>query len=319
MTQIILGSTTRAIVNFFFTNNNSVENEVILICCWILIALYFLFLLFTIFYFETLTCIKFLQDLFTSDSPWDKSKPLWGKTFLAINKKPQNIVVNIFDEEGNFIDSQISSRGNFGFSVEPGRYYLEIESSRFSLNCIKFNGKVLKADSKIRVTDPLKEKIDLYLDNLNVNYDFQPKTITAFDNLIKSLYSSIVFLTAGTIVLLLFALLRGSKVAGYQLIVIILVLLGLTLELRRKFTLNLLFINKGKPVENALIKVKDSIGKVTYLATDKHGRSRWRFPKGKYRVEATKIGFSKAIIEHIAINHITDKKQILVEFVKDLS
>lgn len=319
MTQNILSDITRAIVNFFFASNSATENQIILICCWILIFLYSLYLLFTIFYDETLRAIKFIQDLTSFQSSWDNSKPNWGKAMVAINKRSQNILIKIFDEDGNFVDSQISARGNFGFNVEPGKYYLEIESAKFALNCIKINDKIVKSVAKLIINDSTKTKIDIYLDNLNVNYDFQPKSIVAFDNLIKSISASIIFITVCALAVIFLVLLRSQPVAGYQIVVIALIIIGLYLDIRKKFTLNLVFNDRDKPVEGALVKIKDNSGKITYLSTDKFGRSRWRFAKGKYRIEANKIGFSKVLTEYIPLNKLTSKKRILLEFKKDLS
>lgn len=319
MTQTVLLNITRAIVDFFFASHSATVNQIILICCWILIVLYFLYLLFTIFYDETLRAIKFIQDLSSFETSWDDSKPAWGKAVLALNKQPQNILVKIFDEDGNYVDSQISVKGNFGFHVEPGKYYLEIESTKFSLNCIKFNGKILKFNSKLTINNSAEDKIDLYLDNLSVNYKFQPKSIIAFDNLIKSLSASIIFITSGSLVVVFLSLLQGRPVAGYQIAVLILVIVGLLLDLEKKFTLNMVFNDRDKPVEGALIKIRDSYGKVTYLSSDRFGRSRWRFAKGEYRIEANKIGYSKVMTEFMPLNKTTDKKRVSLEFKKDLS
>lgn len=319
MTQTVFTNITRAIVDFFFASDSAYGNQIILICCWMIIVLYFLYLLFTIFYHETLRAVKFIQSLWSFESAWEDSKPVWGKAILAISKRPQNILIKIFDEDGNYVDSQISAKGIFGFQVEPGKYYLEVESAKFSLNCIKFNGKILKFHSKLTINDATNDKIDLYLDDLNVNYEFQPRSIIAFDNLIKSLSASIIFITAGTSLIIFASLLRGRPVAGYQIAAIAIVVAGLYLDTRKKITLNLLLSDRNNPVEGALVKIQDSFGKVTYLSSDKYGRSRWRFVKGKYRIEANKIGFSKVLTEFMPLNKTTDKKRISLEFKKDLS
>lgn len=319
MTQTFFSSISMSVADFFFASSGGAENQIVMIGCWILIVIYSLYLLFTIFYHETLGTVNFLQGLCSSDSTWNKSQPLWGKSILAINRKPQNVIIKIVDEDGNYIDSQITSKGNFGFKVEPGIYFLELESAKYSVNCIKYNGKILKSNSRIVVRDSEQEKIDVYLDTLNVNYDFSPKSINAFDNLIKGISSSIIMITIATFAIIFLSLLRGREIAGYQMLVLIFVLVGLYLDIRKKYTLNLVFSDRGRPVGEALVKVKDAFGKVTYLSTDKFGRARWRFARGKYRVEATKTGFSKVVTELYSLNRSTDKKRIALEFKKDLS